>query len=199
LFYQKYEDIQRTLSFIPPGQTALTTVVLNAGKATIQGGEVELTVIPFDSLELSAFIGYTDAQYDEFDNPGIAGQPASLKNNDFAMVPELSAGATITYTLPLPTEVGDVSAQLNWYTRSDMEMTDINEPSSNIDGYDLFNLYLNWDNMLGSGLSSRLFAKNLTDEEYATGGTSVWTTGFAAVTLGAPRTYGVELRYQFGN
>jgi iron complex outermembrane recepter protein len=81
-FYQKYEDIQRTLSFIPPGQTALTTVVLNAGKATIQGGEAELTIIPFDALELSAFVGYTDAQYDEFDNPGIAGQPASLTNND---------------------------------------------------------------------------------------------------------------------
>jgi iron complex outermembrane receptor protein len=199
LFYQKYEDIQRTLSFIPPGQTALTTVVLNAGKATIQGGEVELTIIPFDALELSAFVGYTDARYDEFDNPGIAGQPASLKNNDFAMVPEVSAGATIIYTLPLPTEVGDISAQLNWYTQSEMEMTDINEPSSKIGRYDLFNFYINWDNMLGSALSTRLFAKNLTDEEYATGGTSIWTTGFASLTLGAPRTYGVELRYQFGN
>lgn len=118
-FYQKYEDIQRTLSFIPPGQTALTTVVLNAGKATIQGGEAELTIIPFDALELSAFVGYTDAQDDEFDNPGIAGQPASLTSNEFAMVPDLSAGATVTYTLPLSTEVGDVSLQLNWYTQSD--------------------------------------------------------------------------------
>lgn len=198
-FYQKYEDIQRTLSFIPPGQTALTTVVLNAGKATIQGGEAELTVIPFDSLELSTFIGYTDASYDEFDNPGIAGQPASLTDNKFAMVPEVSAGATVTYTLPLSAEIGDVSAQLNWYTQSIMEMTDINDPTGSIDGYDLFNFYLDWKSMMGSSLDARLFVKNLSDKEYATGGTSVWSTGFASYTLGAPRTYGVEVRYHFGS
>jgi iron complex outermembrane recepter protein len=114
------------------------------------------------------------------------------------MVPDLSAGATVTYTLPLSTGVGDVSLQLNWYTQSDMELTDINDPNGAVDGYDLFNFYINWDRMLGSALDTRLFVKNLTDEEYATGGTSVWSTGFSSYTLGAPRTYGVEVRYHFG-
>ena len=106
IYEQNYEDIQRTLSFIPaPGQP-LATLVLNAGKATIRGGEFQGTLLPMDRLELSAFVGYTDASYDEFNNPGIAaasfpipGRP--LKDNDFAMVPKMTSSATARYTLPL--------------------------------------------------------------------------------------------------
>ena len=51
---------------------------------------------------------------------------------------------------------------------------------------------------MGNPIDVRAYVKNLTDEEYATGGTSVWTTGFITAILGAPRTYGLELRYRFG-
>ena len=42
-FYSDYQDIQRTISYIPIGQTILSTAVLNAAAATIKGGELELT------------------------------------------------------------------------------------------------------------------------------------------------------------
>jgi len=45
----------------------------------------------------------------------------------------------------------------------------------------------------------RLYVKNLANENYATGGTSVYpTTGFYSYTLGTPRTYGLEVRYRMG-
>ena len=65
-------------------------------------------------------------------------------------------------------------------------------------GYDLLNASVGWRDVMGMPIDLRAYVKNLTDEEYATGGMSVWTTGFVTYILGAPRTYGMEVRYRFG-
>src|SRR5690606_7380897 len=70
VFNSDYKDIQRTLSYLPVGSTALSTAVLNAAEATIRGGEIELIYAPTDRLEISGFYGYTDAEYDAFESPG---------------------------------------------------------------------------------------------------------------------------------
>jgi iron complex outermembrane recepter protein len=203
VFDQKYKDIQRTLSFNPaPGQP-LATLVINAAKATIQGGEFEVTLLPTDRLELTAFFGYTDAHYDSFTNPGISnaalaipGRP--LKDNEFAMVPKISASASARYQLPLASAIGEVSIQGNWYTQSKMQLSDINSPNGQVASYDLINLAADWQAVYGKPFDLRLFVQNATDKDYALGGISVWTTGFESVTLGAPRTFGFSVRYRFG-
>ncbi len=200
LFNSDYKDIQRTLSYIPVGASALSTSVLNAAEATIRGGELELTYVPVDRLEISGFYGYTDAQYDDFPSPGaitlpVPGRP--LKDNQFAMLPKTTASATVRYTQPLGA-AGEASVQVNWYTQDEFEMTDINDPNGRIPSYDLINAAVDWRDVMGKPFDVRAYVKNLTDEEYATGGTSVWTTGFITAILGPPRTYGLELRYRFG-
>lgn len=197
LFYQEYEDIQRTLSFLPQGSNVLATAVLNAGNAVIKGAEIEWTIMPTDRLEIGAFVGYTDAEYKKFDNPGIAGQPASLKDNEFAFVPKTTAGATISYLLIASDEIGEISLRGNWYKQGKMEITDINDPGGVVEGYDVYNMFIDWESVAGSAFDSRLFVKNVGDEEYSTAGVSVWSTGVSVVNLGAPRTYGMELRYRF--
>ena len=83
--------------------------------------------------------------------------------------------------------------------QTEMPISDINDPHGDIEGYDLFNASVEWNEVMGSRLDLRLYGRNLTDEEYATGGVSVWTTGFVTYMLGAPRTYGLEMRYRFGD
>ncbi len=200
LFYSDYQDIQRTLSYIPAGAQALSTVVLNAAEATIKGGEVELTFVPLSGLEISGFYSYTDAQYDSFPNPGGVTLPIpgrELKDNEFAMLPKTTASATVRYTHPLGA-AGEASGQVNWYTQDEFQLSDINDPNGSVAGYDLFNASVDWRDVMGKPIDLRAYVKNLTDEEYATGGVSVWTTGFITYILGAPRTYGFELRYRFG-
>lgn len=204
VFDQSYEDIQRTLSFVPaPGQP-LATLVLNAGEATIRGGELQATLQASDALEVSAFVGYTNADYKRFDNPGIAPATLAIPNrpladNDFALVPRSSGGATVRYTLPLPGSIGELALQANWYRQAQMQMTDINDPGGVIPAYSLVGVQADWRNVLGRPLDLRLYVDNAADEDYSTGGSSVWTTGFTVVTLGAPRTFGIEARYRFGD
>jgi iron complex outermembrane receptor protein len=199
-FYSDYQDIQRTISYIPTGQTILSTAVLNAAAATIKGGELEVTFLPIDNFEISGFLGYTDAQYDSFPNPGgitlpVPGRP--LEDNEFAMLPDTTASVTARYTFPLGA-AGEAALQAGWYMQTEMPISDINDPNGYIEGYDLFNASVEWNEVMGSPLDLRLYGRNLTDEEYATGGVSVWTTGFVSYMLGAPRTYGLEMRYRFG-
>jgi iron complex outermembrane recepter protein len=198
-FYSDYQDIQRTISYLPTGQTILSTAVLNAAAATIQGGELELTFVPVENLEISGFIGYTDAQYDSFPDPGgitlpVPGKP--LADNSFAMLPETTASVTARYTLPLGA-AGEAALQVGWYTQGEMPISDINDPHGEIEGYDLFNASVEWNDVMQLPLDLRIYGRNLGDEEYSTGGTSVWTTGFITHMLGAPRTYGMEMRYRF--
>jgi iron complex outermembrane receptor protein len=203
LFDQRYRDIQRTLSYNPaPGQP-LSTSVLNAAAATIRGGELELTFLPTDRVELNAFLGYTDAHYNSFFNPGITnsalpvpGRP--LQDNEFAMVPKISASTSARYRLPVATSFGEISVQAAWYTQSKMQLSDINTPYGVVDKYNLFSFSADWQAMFGQPLDLRLGVQNLTNEDYALGGIQLWTTGFQTVTLGPPRTYILSLRYRFG-
>lgn len=200
LFYSDYKDIQRTISYIPTGLTILSTAVLNAADATIQGGELEIAFLPTENFEITGFVGYTDAKYDSFPNPGgitlpIPGKP--LEDNKFAMLPETTASVNLRYTVPMG-NAGESVFQAGWYMQTEMAISDINDPNGFIEGYDLFNASVEWNDVLQSPLDLRMYVRNLTDEEYATGGVSVWTTGFVSYMLGAPRTYGLELRYRFG-
>jgi iron complex outermembrane receptor protein len=200
LFNSDYKDIQRTLSYIPTGAQALSTAVLNAANATIRGGEVEVAYAPTDRLEISGFYSYTDASYDSFAPPGSITLPIpgrALKDNKFAMLPKTTASARVRYTQPLA-DAGALSAQLSWYRQDEFEMTDINDPNGRIPAYSLMNAALDWRDVMGKTIDLRAYVKNLTDEEYGTGGTSVWTTGFVTTLLGPPRTYGFEMRYRFG-
>ena len=199
-FHSDYKDIQRTLSYIPIGATALSTAVLNAADATIRGGEVEVTFAPTQRLELSGFYSYTDASYDSFPSPGnitlpIPGRP--LEDNEFAMLPKTTASVTARYTQPLGA-AGEASFQLSWYTQDEFQITDINDPNGTVPSYDILNASVDWRDVMGRPIDVRAYVKNLTDEEYSTGGVSVWTTGFVSTILGPPRTYGLELRYRFG-
>lgn len=58
---------------------------------------------------------------------------------------------------------------------------------------------MDWRGVMGKPIDLRAYVKNLTDEEYSTGGATVWTTGFVTHILGPARTYGLEATYRLGD
>jgi iron complex outermembrane recepter protein len=64
-FYYKFSNIQVQNNVPPPNAG---TILVNAGKATIKGFEVDLSTKPTNNLTLTASFSYLDGKYDEFLN-----------------------------------------------------------------------------------------------------------------------------------
>lgn len=131
LYKQDYDDIQKTTSC--QSCSSFATETINASKATIQGGELEWMIAPFESLEFNLSYSYVDAGYDDWT------QTLTLTNNtfgftetieedisyrDFTYIPVHSGTASLKYTLPLPVEIGDISFRISYYAQSEMLIDD---------------------------------------------------------------------------
>jgi len=67
-----------------------------------------------------------------------------------------------------------------------------------IEDYSTVNMNVRWNSVMGSHFDLLAFADNLLDEEYYTAIAGLYSqTGFETAALGAPRTYGLSLRYNF--
>ncbi|QGZ96136.1 TonB-dependent receptor [Terricaulis silvestris] len=195
IYYDQYEDVQRTNSFIDPDIGAFTTIVFNAQQATIQGFEADATIEPIEGLELRAYYSYSDASYDEWRLPN----GVDLSANQFSFAPEHSGGGSIRYEWPLGGDMGQIAAQIDYFTQSEIQFTDVNEPTGVGAAYELWNLRADWNDLGGQPVDLSLFVKNALDEEYhPAGNTTYVSVGFSSGFLGAPRTIGAELRYRFG-
>jgi iron complex outermembrane receptor protein len=82
---------------------------------------------------------------------------------------------------------------LNYYWTG---ATDIS--TDTIGSYGIFNGRIDWSNVAQSSFDLSLFAKNIGDKVYESGGVASGTTlGMTSRLVGAPRTYGAEVRYRF--
>ena len=68
VFHNKLDDFQASV-FTASGAAA--SVIRNAGKATVQGAEVEAVLQPIKALRLQFNYAWLDAQYDEFFDAGV--------------------------------------------------------------------------------------------------------------------------------
>ena len=98
-------------------------------------------------------------------------------------------------------EAGDVSLYAEIYAQDDMWFSNTGDsigPDTQIDGYELVNARLDWNNIFGSNVSAALFGRNLTDEDHFVGGMALGASlGHNAAVVGEPLTYGAELSYRF--
>jgi outer membrane receptor protein involved in Fe transport len=72
-------------------------------------------------------------------------------------------------------------------------------PSSALPGYGTANARVEFNDIKGKGVNLALWIRNFTDEEYYTAGNDQYNaaSGRSVRLIGPPRTYGVDLRYQF--
>lgn len=190
VFHNEYDDLQRVISDVD-----ISFSIQNAAKATIDGAEVELTILPTDNFAIQANIGYLDASYDDF--PGLdvngdgTGDPELAKGLQLVRAPDWTGSLTATLDLPLG-DAGSVVSRVAYIYSDDSPMNDAHRFI--LDGYNLLDASVTWFN-LNANLSVSLWGKNLTDEAYAlTGATfSIATYGYMSL----PRTYGAEVVYKF--
>lgn len=204
-YFSDYKDIQRNVAELPAGSPAVVNVVKNAGSATIQGVEMEVTWLPTDAIDVKLFYTYTDAKYDEFESVGSTGAVQDLSSNEFAPVPTNQGGLDIGYTYSMG-EAGELRAMVGGYWQSrtagnvinKIGVTNVDVPGAFQSGYGLYNARISWNDVYGSPLSLSLWGKNLGDKHYYASSAPQWETlGLTTAYFGEPRTFGVEAKYTF--
>lgn len=187
-FYADYTDMQVTVQAFTPGG-GFASAVLNAGKARIQGFELEASAALTENLQANLTLGLVDAEFIEF----ISGGEDVADQRDMQNTPDTTAMFQLNYSLPFSNGAEFVINPTLSY-RSD---TQIFETPSQLDqeAYTLFDMSAMYYGANGNW-NVGLIGKNLTNKEYRIAGYSFgapFTTGF----YGAPRTVALMANYNF--
>ncbi|MCB1842793.1 MAG: TonB-dependent receptor [Halioglobus sp.] len=205
VFYNDFEDFQLSVF---EGQNA-SSVVFNIPRYENQGLEIEAVALVSEDVQLSLAYGYLDAEYKKFP----VGLDAFTKDEaGIPYTPENNLTLGVDWTLAR-------ASYGTWSLNVDYSYLDDHVPyidpdqnaASQLDDRSLVNARLALSDVaLGDGsLVVALWGQNLTDEEYRintipfggrdqrvdpNGASGVgWTTSY----FGDPRTYGLEVSYQF--
>ncbi|WP_164844045.1 TonB-dependent receptor [Croceicoccus ponticola] len=196
-FFNKYNDMQVVQNITYPSG-ANSASIANAGKAETKGFELEVTAVPVEGLRLNGAIAYLDAKYKEYDtfvlDPGSGGLvPISYAGNSLMNSPEWNGSMGVNWKGSVGPGTLNANAQ---YTYTSSKFTSYtNFPVERVGSIELVNASLSWGPD-DAGWTIGVWGRNLTDEKYFNQKLSLAGIGTLA-SLGAPRTYGAELRYSF--
>jgi iron complex outermembrane receptor protein len=192
--------------------------IFNAGAATIEGFELEMTMRPVDRLELAVSYSYTDAYYKTFellvpaasaatvDCTGAlktAGEHADLACVPFAYVAKDQGTVSAHYTLPLSDSIGAVilGGRYSYITRQYTSPTTLpsQEPYAYLSPYGVANFSIDWKRIMGGTFDGQFFINNAFNKLYRISNSDVFAVqSFAAAIYGNPMMFGVQVRYRFG-
>ncbi len=193
LFLSDYTDMQ--INFLLAG-TITDTKTENAGRAKLQGFEVDGTWLAAEDLLLTASYAYIDARITEVidvDGNDVADQ------FQFSSAPRHSASVSGDWTL-WRAGFGNVQAHLAYnYVGERLGGAKAGQPVR-LEGYRVLNGRIGVHALrLGGGdLSISVWAKNLLDEEYAISAIDNLPQADRAVIWGESRTFGLDTVFRFG-
>jgi iron complex outermembrane recepter protein len=195
VFLAKYDDIQVNVQTDPTNPSI--TDVLNAGKATISGFEMELNGRVTEALTAGLNYAYLSAVYDKVDDANGTDVTSQFQ---FPEAPHNSYTVNLQYEFPT-TPIGVFTAMVD-YSWQDEKFSASNAKPANgdrfiIDDYGLLNARLNLSEIpVGAGeLRASLWGRNLEDKHYYT---SLFDLRAAmGAFYGEPRSYGIDLVYEY--
>jgi iron complex outermembrane recepter protein len=205
-FYYDYSNIVLARS------DGTTFILLNGGKAEVYGIEAEITAYPAPNLQLEFNGSYTHSEFTSdycsrdplrpalpavpmiCNGQLVTNAPLNFKGNSLPYSPKYRLFGAVQYTFNLP------GGDLRWrgeanYT-SDLYFLQNNNVDTGQKGYVMLNAFLNyeWDENWHVGA----FVKNITDKIVRKSYSITDTFGSVAKgSVGAPRTFGIELGYKF--
>jgi len=188
-YYSKYQDFQAGV-FVP---ALVTTSIINAGEAHIQGIEIEGFVRPIDNLRIDFGYGATKAKYDDFVLPN--GTDVT-KTYEFPLTPKHNYTVGVNYDFGT-VGVGDLSAGLNYAWRSRQEGNINGDPLAERPAYGVLDgrVALSNISVAGRKLELVLWGKNLADKEYVASSINL---GILTVRQwGDPRSFGLQANLSF--
>ncbi|ASK86973.1 TonB-dependent receptor [Sphingorhabdus sp. SMR4y] len=182
-------------------------LIRNVGKARVRGFEVESVARPTDFLRLEGALTYVDAQFTEGTlteslRPAPLAQPAGSLQRDLdglrlPRAPRWKLSIAGQVEQPVG-DSGTVTVRAEYHWQSKIYFTVFNIDAASQDSYGLLRASLGFTSA-DDKWGIRLFGDNLTGKTYFTN--QILTGGFYGAEfvgpLGAPRTYGVDLRFNF--
>ncbi|MCG3168617.1 MAG: hypothetical protein CALGDGBN_00114 [Pseudomonadales bacterium] len=213
IFAFTYDDMQIGTIKVDPNTGTPTSGFQNAGKAERWGSEIELLWVPTDDLRFAASWAHLDGDFEEY--PPVCGTGAYLGtciDLDDRAVRSNSADdqlSLVTDWVFASTDRADFMAHLELFWNDEVQAAAI--WSGSYSGYPyvfddviledklLVNARIGIENVqLPSGtLRASLWARNLTDEEYNSYGINFGVLGPIAAQYGEPRTYGIDVTWEF--
>jgi iron complex outermembrane receptor protein len=195
VFLAKYDDIQVNVQTDPTNPSI--TDVLNAGKATISGFEMELNGRITEALTAGVNYAYLSAVYDKVDD--ASGNDVTSQFQ-FPEAPHNSYTVNAQYEFPA-TPIGVFTAMVDYSWQGEKFSASNAKPANGdlfiIDDYALLNARLNLSEIpVGEGaLRASLWGRNLEDKHYYT---SLFDLRAAmGAFYGEPRSYGIDLTYEY--
>lgn len=194
LFYNDYRDMQVT-SFAASGGTLVATFD-NAGKSTLQGGEIETTFVVTDALTLQANVSYLDAQFDEYLIAAAGGQLIDVANQrTLPFTPEWTARLGALYRVALSRGELGLGVDVSYRDKSYFEINGseaLAQPA-----YELLNASATYTSA-GGQWRFTLAGQNLTDEVYRDFGFDLSGSGLGQFAYyEKPRSYSASVRFSF--
>jgi len=191
-FYSDYSDIQRSIILTNAGG-ASSTIVQNAAKARIYGGEAELTVVLIPAFRVEASAGMTNARYRQFIDPITL---ADRSAESFDYVPEFTLGLAGVYSQTLGN--ADLMLRVD-YNYNDGYSTAQGRAANQLSqpAFSLVNARASVS-FMDNALEFAVFARNLFDKQYISDGLFFAPpVGLRVVTDGMARQIGAQATYRF--
>ncbi len=224
-FYYRYQNYQ-VFTFVQGFNVPPELKVINANDAENYGAEIEVNLRPWDELFVRASLGWLESEYLDFTQEnavqvisivdGVPRQtnfPILIDNsgNRLTNSPQLSLTLTASYTLDLG-KFGTLIPRYDaaWKSETFFDPTE-GRGTPNAAGGDfvlpegtlaqapfwLHNARLEWVSSGGS-VTVAGWVRNAGDELYKAGAFNAEGFGnFTVFFVGDPRTYGIDIRYQF--
>lgn len=183
-----YKNMQRPITSDTSGQPTFFTQ--SVGKARILGGEIEVTAIPVDNLELSGNIGVTQPKYLDF-----VDATGDRSDEPFTQVSKFTW--TVGGTYKIPASFGIVSLHADYSYQSAKYF--FPNPTTRQPAYGLLNGRIGFD-LEGLPVEISVWGRNLTKKRYYTDVMDFRAAvGVSPAFPGEPRTYGMTVGYRFGS
>lgn len=193
-FWADYDDIQTDVVSHPTNPSISDT--LNAGKGRIRGAEMDLTLALLAGLDVQVSYAYLDAEYREIvDARGI-----DIKDTiNYANAPRHAYNIDVNYRWA-STPIGRPSVHVNYAWQDEVvsdRLPDAYGRDFIVDDYGLLNaraVLAEIPTGLPGTLEVALWARNIENRQYLR---NTFSAGIMSGYAGEPRTYGIDLRYEF--
>lgn len=215
VFYNELKNQQLQANYVPCGLTAPcppgtaaggrspTTAILNAGQSTIQGVELETTLKLLPTLIFTTSYTYLETHLDSLEDypnsTGYVGSANSTVGKHLSFSPRHSVTAGLSYGLPVPADLGEISFGGSYSFVSEQESCSTRvSPYCTLSSRRLVSFNANWKAIMSGPFDASLFVNNAFDEEVTTYVPGLYEqVGADYRTVGEPRMYGVKVKYSF--
>jgi iron complex outermembrane recepter protein len=196
LFTTNYDDIQMTY------RLGVVPLLFNAGKASIDGGELEINWAPTNRLLIDASAGYLDSGFDSITPPppygSVSPTATATLSSRLPFTPEWTTHVGVSYAFPMSNGWTWTPRVDSSYTASQFFDAGNSVEVAQTGGVTIWNASVTLESP-DSKWRIALNGQNLGDKLYPVAGTSSLTTssGYAEIVNARPRALSLTASYNF--